>query len=97
MIINARGTSESMTAHGIPPGQLTDEDLRREMRHLHDTRHGTVLGGTAAALRTHTERMLELEHEFLRRFPDEGAPDARRTRSGSRHAAGQDDTTPGGR
>jgi len=80
---------------GIPPERLTDDDLRRELRHLHDTRHGTVLGGTASALRTHTVRMLELEQEFLRRFPDEGTPDPRRTRRRSRLEARRDDTTPG--
>lgn len=75
--------------HGIPPNELADDDLRREVKHLHETRHDTLLGGSEDALQTHTERMLELEQEFLRRFPLEGAPDARRTRAGSRRAAGQ--------
>jgi len=34
--------------------------------------------------------MLELEAEFLRRFPEQSAPDPARTRAGSRHLAGQD-------
>ncbi|MFP5336033.1 MAG: DUF6158 family protein [Actinomycetes bacterium] len=76
--------------HGVPPQDLTDEDLRREMQHLHDTRHATVLGGSEDALETHTRRMLALEQEFLRRFPDEAAPDERRTRAGARRAAGQE-------
>jgi hypothetical protein len=69
---------------GIPPSDLADDDLRREMRHLHDTRHDTVLGGSESALENHTRRMLALEEEFLRRFPEEGAPDPSRTRAGSR-------------
>lgn len=74
--------------HGIPPADLDDDTLRREMTHLHETRHDTVLDGTEDALETHTRRMLELEAEFLRRFPTEAAPDPRRTRAGSRQEAG---------
>jgi hypothetical protein len=70
---------------GVPADRLGDEDLRREMRHLHDTRHDTVLAGSESALETHTRRMLALEQEFLRRFPEDGAPDPLRTRAGSRH------------
>jgi hypothetical protein len=81
-----------MTAHphGIDPTDLSDDDLRRELFHLHETRHDTVLHGSEDALDTHTRRMLGLEQEFLRRLPEEGAPDPRRTRAGSREAAGQD-------
>jgi hypothetical protein len=75
---------------GIPPTELADDDLRRELEHLHQTRHDTVLDGTESALETHTERMLALEQEFLRRFPQEGAPDPQRTRAGSRENAGQE-------
>lgn len=75
--------------HGVPAAELDDDELRREMAHLHETRHDTVLGGSQDALETHTRRMLELESEFLRRLPDEAAPDPRRTRAGSRHEAGQ--------
>ena len=46
--------------------------------------------GTEDALEHHTERMLALETEFLRRFPQESAPDPLRTRAGSRREAGQD-------
>lgn len=73
---------------GIAPAQLDDDDLRRELAHLHETRHDTLLGGSESALTTHTERMLALEHEFILRFPAEGAPDPRRTRAGSREDAG---------
>jgi hypothetical protein len=76
-------------SHGIPPEQLGDDDLHREVAHLHETRHDTLLGGSESALRAHTERMLALEQEFLRRFPEESAPDPRRTRAGSRESAGQ--------
>ncbi|MCE0766199.1 DUF6158 family protein [Pseudonocardia kujensis] len=76
-------------SHGIPPAELDDDALRREMTHLHETRHDTVLGGSEDALEAHTRRMLELENEFLHRLPAEAAPDPRRTRAGSREAAGQ--------
>ena len=75
--------------HGIPPPDLANDDLRRELEHLHETRHDTVVNGSESALQAHTERMLALEDEFLRRFPQEGAPDPRRTRAGSRENAGQ--------
>jgi hypothetical protein len=75
---------------GVAPQDLADEDLRREMQHLHDTRHDTVLDGSESALQAHTERMLALEGEFLARFPQDAAPDEQRTRAGSRRAAGQE-------
>ncbi|GAA5136557.1 DUF6158 family protein [Pseudonocardia adelaidensis] len=76
-------------SHGISPDRLADDALRRELAHLHETRHDTVLGGSESALRAHTERMLALEQEFLHRFPEAGAPDPMRTRAGSRESAGQ--------
>ncbi|WP_219419339.1 DUF6158 family protein [Pseudonocardia nigra] len=76
-------------SHGIPPNELSDDDLRREVAHLHETRHDTLLGGSESALEAHTERMLTLEREFLRRFPEDSAPDPQRTRAGSREHAGQ--------
>jgi hypothetical protein len=76
-------------SHGIAPAELADDDLRRELAHLHETRHDTLLGGSESALHAHTERMLALEQEFLRRFPELAAPDPRRTRAGSRENAGQ--------
>lgn len=75
-------------AHGISADQLADDDLRREMAHLHETRHATVLGGSESALATHTQRMLALEEEFIRRFPEDAAPEPLRTRAGSRHEHG---------
>lgn len=75
--------------NGIDPAELSDDDLRREVGHLHETRHETMLNGSEDALDHHTSRMLALEAEFLRRFPAEGAPDPLRTRAGSRKEAGQ--------
>lgn len=77
------------TTTGVPARDLTDGDLDRELKHLHETRHETFLDGTEDALRAHTERMLELEGEYLRRFPDRAAPDPMRTRQGSRTADGR--------
>ena len=79
----------ALRPRGIPAEELTDDDLRRELEHLHATRHDTVLDGSESALEAHTERMLALEHEFLRRFPEEAAPDPRRTRAGIREQSGR--------
>ena len=75
---------------GIAPAELADDDVRREMDHLHETRGDVVRTGSESALETHTQRMLALEQEFLRRFPAEGAPDPLRTRAGRRAADGRD-------
>jgi len=75
---------------GIDPTRLSDDDLAREVSHLHATRHDTFLAGSEDALEAHTSRMLALEGEYLRRFPDRAAPHPLRTRAGSRSAAGQD-------
>jgi hypothetical protein len=75
---------------GIDPSRLSDDDLARELSHLHSTRHDTFLSGTEDALEAHTRRMLALENEYLRRFPDRAAPHPLRTRAGSRTAAGQE-------
>ncbi len=74
---------------GVPARQLSDEDLDRELRHLHETRNDTFLHGSEDALAFHTARTSELEDEYLRRNPDR-VPDARRTRHGSRELSGQD-------
>jgi hypothetical protein len=74
---------------GVPPHQLSDADLDREVTYLHTTRHETFLNGSEDALDAHTRRMLALEGEFLRRFPAISSPDPLRTRAGSREAAGQ--------
>lgn len=74
---------------GIPPTALTDENLERELLHLHETRNDTFLHGSEDALQFHTSRTNDLEAEYLRRNPDR-VIDARRTRHGSRELAGQD-------
>jgi hypothetical protein len=74
-------------AIGVPAAQLDDDDLRRELDRLHATRHDTMIDGSEDALATHTRRMLELEAEYLTRFPADSAPDPARTRAGARRLA----------
>ena len=69
--------------HGVPPSQLSEQDLRRELEHVHETRHTTFLHGSPDALDAHTSRTAELEAEFLRRFPDREV-DPSRLRDGAR-------------
>jgi hypothetical protein len=78
------------TTKGVPASELDDSTLERELEHLHETRHETFVNGTADALAAHTERMLELEQEYARRFPQKTTPDAMRTREGSRAADGRE-------
>jgi hypothetical protein len=54
---------------GVPARELSDEELERQGVHAHATRHWVFLHGTADQFRTHTQRMLELEQEYLRRHP----------------------------
>jgi len=75
---------------GLPAADLSDDDLEREVAHLHETRHETFLHGSEDALENHTERMLTLEAEYLRRFPDRAAPDPMRVRASNRRLSGQD-------
>ncbi len=74
---------------GLDPRDLDDVALERELRHLYATRADTFFDGSRQALLYHTERMLELEREFVSRFPERTKPDAMRTRKGSRANAGQ--------
>lgn len=78
-----------LTKNGVQPAELSDEDLEREVTHLHETRHETFLNGTDDALQAHTERMLQLEQEYAGRFRDRTAPDPLRTREGSRAMDGR--------
>jgi hypothetical protein len=73
-----------VTEHqGVPPGRLSEHDLRRELQHVHETRHTTFLHGSDDALHEHTRRTADLEAEYLRRFPQrEVDPD--RLREGAR-------------
>jgi hypothetical protein len=81
---------KEVTRRGHPATDLSDEDLDREVTRLHETRHETFLKGSSAALKAHTERMLELESEYLIRFPDRAQPDPRRVRETSREMDGRD-------
>ncbi|GAA5045637.1 hypothetical protein GCM10023259_018750 [Thermocatellispora tengchongensis] len=68
---------------GIDPRELSDEDLFREMRHVHETRSDTLRHGSEDALAHHTTRTAELEIEYLRRFPEREV-DPERLREGAR-------------
>ncbi|MEV7414471.1 DUF6158 family protein [Streptomyces sp. NPDC089919] len=74
---------------GVSAERLADGALLKQLEAIHRTRHETLLHGSPDALRTHTQRMGELEGEYLRRHP-ERAPVAGRTRDGARarHAEG---------
>jgi hypothetical protein len=54
---------------GRPAAELSDEELETQGKQLHDSRNWAFLHGTAAQFETHTQRMLELEQEYLRRHP----------------------------
>jgi hypothetical protein len=68
---------------GVPPSELSEVDLRRELQHVHETRNETFLHGSQDALDSHTRRTAELEAEYLRRFPEREV-DPERLRSGAR-------------
>lgn len=80
------GDVRSDGATGVEPERLTDDDLLREMRRLHDTRHETLRHGSDDALDAHTARTGDLEAEYLRRFPQREV-DPSRLRSGARERA----------
>ena len=54
---------------GRPARELSDEELEQQGTHAHATRNWVFLHGTAEQFERHTERMLELEREYLRRHP----------------------------
>jgi hypothetical protein len=62
---------------GPGPTELSDEDLFRELRRLHDTRHTTLRHGSDDALSAHTRRLNDLEREYLRRRPEREVEPAR--------------------
>lgn len=70
-----------MSHTGVDPTHLSADDLLRELQSLHDTRHETFRHGSDDALENHNRRMLELEREYLRRFPQREV-DPARLRSG---------------
>jgi hypothetical protein len=81
--------TEALHQHGVDPRALSDDDLVREATHLHETRHEAMRGASESAFEAHTQRMLALETEYIRRFPEDSAPDPLRTRAGAREDAGQ--------
>lgn len=58
-----------MATHGISAGDLTDEDLARELASLHRTRLDALRHAPDPALAMHLTRTAELEAEYLRRHP----------------------------
>lgn len=62
---------------GIDPGDLSDEDLIREMHSLHRTRLDTLRHAADTALGTHLRRTAELETEYLTRYPGREIDDSR--------------------
>lgn len=68
---------------GVPPDQLSDGNLLRELDSLARTRQDTLRHGSDSALAEHDRRTAELEAEYLRRFPDREI-DPERLRSGAR-------------
>jgi hypothetical protein len=68
---------------GIDPRELSEDRLLRELETIHRTRHDTLLHGSSDALSAHTERMTQLEGEYLRRHPGRGVAPGR-TREGAR-------------
>ncbi|MGH3976496.1 MAG: DUF6158 family protein [Pseudonocardiaceae bacterium] len=75
--------SQEDDVRGVPPENLAETDLLRELEHLHTTRHSTFLHGAPDALREHSSRTALLEGEYLRRHPDREV-DPARTRAGAR-------------
>lgn len=54
---------------GRPARELTDAELEEQGTLAHATRNWVFLHGTAEQYSRHTERMIELEQEYLRRHP----------------------------
>ncbi|WP_190200802.1 DUF6158 family protein [Streptomyces djakartensis] len=82
------------TMTGVDPDRLDDQQLMKELETIHRTRHDTLLYGSNDALRTHNERMAQLEGEYLRRNPDRRVA-AGRTREGARERGSGESATPG--
>ena len=79
--------STAAAAPGLDPAKLADDDLLRELGHLHETRHQTFRHGSDDALEAHTRRTDQLEAEYLRRRPEREI-DSERLRSGARERDG---------
>jgi hypothetical protein len=62
---------------------LSDIALLDELASLHQSRNSTLRHGSDAALAAHTARTVELESEYLARYPEREI-DPARTRAGAR-------------
>jgi hypothetical protein len=71
---------------GRPVSELSDEELEQQGTQAHATRNWVFLHGSAEQFARHTTRMLELEREYVRRFP-------KRTWQGSGGAPGDPEKT----
>ncbi|MGH3243542.1 MAG: DUF6158 family protein [Spirillospora sp.] len=71
------------TVLGVDPGDLTDDDLFRELGHLYATRLDALRHAADQAYGEHTRRMNRLEAEYVRRFPGREI-DPERLREGAR-------------
>ena len=54
---------------GVPVSELTDQELEEQGSAAHASRNWVFLHGTAEHFKVHTDRMLALEQEYIRRFP----------------------------
>ena len=59
---------------GVPPAELSDEDLRRELLQLKKKQDDIEGEGTEEQKANHARRTGELAAEFGRRFPAEEIP-----------------------
>ena len=82
-VVEALSDAVADTTMGVPPNELENDDLMRELWDIHRTRHDTLRHGSEDALMNHTERMAELEAEYLRRWPEREI-DPQRLREGAR-------------
>jgi hypothetical protein len=71
------------TDQGVDPGELTGDDLMRELGHLYETRLDALRHASDQALDEHTRRTAQFEAEYLRRHPDREI-DPERLREGAR-------------
>jgi hypothetical protein len=78
---------------GVDPNRLDDQQLMKELENIHRTRHDTLLYGSNEALRTHNERMAQLEGEYLRRNPRRLIASSR-TREGARERRSGESLSP---
>ena len=62
---------------GVPAADLSEDDLMRELHHLHETRLDTLRHGSDDALDNHSRRTAELEADYVRRHPQREVDPAR--------------------